>query len=242
MLKRILRFDARKFLQRAPGNGGVALLLFARGKSAGFHNAEIDVHGLEIAAGVMGHVVGQRADGRAAGKAGQGSAESFCRHAHAGNIAAGRGFHVPLHAGHLPGKEQAGAGDGLIVFGGRDYGMGSSRDWAAKGTRLLGVRAVVAKSFERIHRSNLVGMGVLPFEFPEGTDAQTLGLNGTEKFSIRGLENGIGPRQKAILSVERPDGGKAECEILLRIDTPIEAEYYKEGGILPFVLKKILNK
>ncbi len=136
----------------------------------------------------------------------------------------------------------ASRGDGLIVFGGRDYGMGSSRDWAAKGTRLLGVRAVVAKSFERIHRSNLVGMGVLPFEFPEGTDAQTLGLNGTEKFSIRGLENGIGPRQKAILSVERPDGGKAECEILLRIDTPIEAEYYKEGGILPFVLKKILNK
>ncbi len=139
-------------------------------------------------------------------------------------------------------SEYAKRGEGLIVFGGRDYGMGSSRDWAAKGTRLLGVRAVVAKSFERIHRSNLVGMGVLPFEFPEGADASTLGFDGSEKFTIEGLENGIEPAKKVTLRAISADGSEKSCEILLRIDTPIEAEYYKEGGILPFVLKKILKK
>jgi len=132
-------------------------------------------------------------------------------------------------------------GEGLIVFGGKDYGMGSSRDWAAKGTRLLGVRAVVAKSFERIHRSNLIGMGVLPFEFANGEDAQTLGLNGTQTFSIEGLENGVAPSQKAFLVVKNEDGSTKKAELLLRIDTPIEVEYYKESGILPYVLKKILN-
>jgi len=133
-------------------------------------------------------------------------------------------------------------GEGLIVFGGRDYGMGSSRDWAAKGTALLGVRAVVAKSYERIHRSNLIGMGVLPFEFEEGTDAQTIGLDGTETFTIEGLENGIVPAMKANLKVIAKNGNTKNIPLLLRIDTPIEVEYYKERGILPFVLKKILAK
>lgn len=133
-------------------------------------------------------------------------------------------------------------GEGLIVFGGRDYGMGSSRDWAAKGTALLGVRAVVAKSYERIHRSNLIGMGVLPFEFEDGADADSLGLDGTEVFSIEGLEGGLEPAKKAVLVVEGKDGSRRTANLLLRIDTPIEVDYYKNRGILPFVLKKILNK
>ena len=131
---------------------------------------------------------------------------------------------------------------GLIVVGGRDYGMGSSRDWAAKGTSLLGVRAVVAKSFERIHRSNLIGMGILPFEFASGEDASTLKLDGTETFSISGLEGGITPAQSAKLKIERKDGTVDFANLLLRIDTPVEVEYYKRGGILPYVLKKILEK
>ncbi|MBO5781999.1 MAG: aconitate hydratase AcnA [Opitutales bacterium] len=131
---------------------------------------------------------------------------------------------------------------GLIVFGGRDYGMGSSRDWAAKGTSLLGVRAVVAKSFERIHRSNLIGMGILPFEFAPSEDASTFKLDGTETFSILGLEGGITPAQSAKLKIERKDGSVDFANLLLRIDTPVEVEYYKRGGILPYVLKKILEK
>ncbi len=151
----------------------------------------------------------------------------------------GEGENVPIFDAA---SVYAARGEGLVVFAGADYGMGSSRDWAAKGTRLLGVRAVVAKSFERIHRSNLVGMGVLPFEFPAGKDAVSLGVRGTEKFSIKGLEGAPRPRQKALLRAERPGGGGFECEILLRLDTPVEVEYYREGGILPFVLKKILDK
>ncbi|MBR6388800.1 MAG: aconitate hydratase AcnA [Opitutales bacterium] len=139
-------------------------------------------------------------------------------------------------------QKYAAEGRGLIVFGGRDYGMGSSRDWAAKGTALLGVRAVVAKSFERIHRSNLIGMGILPFEFANGEDAASLKLDGTETFSILGLENGIAPAMKASLKIGRKNGASDTAEILLRIDTPVEAEYYKRGGILPYVLKKILEK
>lgn len=129
-------------------------------------------------------------------------------------------------------------GEGLIVFGGKDYGMGSSRDWAAKGTKLLGVRAVVVKSFERIHRSNLIGMGILPFEFADDSDADTLNLTGTETFSIEGLENGISVGQKATLAIS--DGRKVP--LLLRVDTPVEIEYYKESGILPYVLNQIINK
>jgi aconitate hydratase len=128
----------------------------------------------------------------------------------------------------------------LVVLAGHEYGTGSSRDWAAKGTRLLGVRAVVAASFERIHRSNLVGMGVLPLQFPEGVNAQTLKLNGTEIFSITGLSNAIKPRQQVSLEVKRPDGTKEAVPVILRIDTPIEIDYYRHGGILQFVLREIL--
>ena len=130
-------------------------------------------------------------------------------------------------------------GEGLIVFGGVDYGMGSSRDWAAKGTKLLGVRAVVAKSFERIHRSNLIGMGVLPFEFTNGDDAESLGIDGTETFSI---DVELATASKATLTIKKPNGEEKKAELLLRIDTPIEVEYYKQDGILPYVLKKILTK
>ena len=130
----------------------------------------------------------------------------------------------------------------LIVIAGRDYGMGSSRDWAAKGTLLLGVKCVVAKSFERIHRSNLIGMGVLPFQFEEGTDADSLGLDGTELYSIEGLDEAMKPSQKAHLKIVRASGEVAVARLILRIDTPIEVEYYKRGGILPYVLAKILEK
>jgi len=133
------------------------------------------------------------------------------------------------------------AGVPLVVFAGQEYGTGSSRDWAAKGTRLLGVRAVVAQSFERIHRSNLVGMGVLPCQFEEGTSAATLGLDGTETFSITGLEApGFKPRQALTLGIERANGERLEVPVRVRIDTPIEVEYYLHGGILPFVLRQIV--
>ncbi len=139
-------------------------------------------------------------------------------------------------------RRYAEEGRGLVVFGGRDYGMGSSRDWAAKGTALLGVRAVIAKSFERIHRSNLIGMGVLPFEFSGGADAESLGLDGTELFSIEGLGGGVAPGMGASLKIVRADGTELSAPLTLRIDTPVEVEYYKHGGILPYVLKKILEK
>jgi len=131
----------------------------------------------------------------------------------------------------------------LVIIGGKEYGTGSSRDWAAKGTLLMGVRAVITESFERIHRSNLVGMGVLPLQFKEGQTATSLNLDGTEIYSLSGLSGGeIKPRQDVILTVERADGTKQEVALTLRIDTPIEIEYYKNGGILPFVLKQLLNR
>ena len=132
------------------------------------------------------------------------------------------------------------AGTPLIVFAGQEYGTGSSRDWAAKGTRLLGVKAVVAQSFERIHRSNLVGMGVLPLQFPEGISAQTLALDGTETYDITGLSDSIQPRQDVTLTITRKDGSKLEQTVKLRIDTPIEVDYYRHGGILPFVLRQLI--
>ena len=129
-----------------------------------------------------------------------------------------------------------------IIFGGQEYGTGSSRDWAAKGTRLMGVKAVIVQSFERIHRSNLVGMGVLPLQFKDGVNAASLNLDGTETFDLSGLENGeVKPRQDATLTVNRADGTSETVELTLRIDTPIEVEYYKAGGILPFVLRQLLN-
>jgi aconitate hydratase len=129
----------------------------------------------------------------------------------------------------------------LIVIAGHEYGTGSSRDWAAKGTRLLGVCAVVAASFERIHRSNLVGMGVLPLQFHEGTSAQTLGLDGSEVFSIMGLSDAIQPNQEVTLEI-RTNGQSRSVPLKLRIDTPIEVDYYRHGGILPFVLRQLLAR
>ena len=129
----------------------------------------------------------------------------------------------------------------LIIFAGQEYGTGSSRDWAAKGTSLLGVKAVVAQSFERIHRSNLVGMGVLPLQFPDGVTAQTLGLDGTEVSDVLGLSDDIVPRQDVTLRITRKDGSVIEQPVKLRIDTPIEVDYYRHGGILPFVLRQLLS-
>jgi aconitate hydratase len=130
----------------------------------------------------------------------------------------------------------------LVILAGHEYGSGSSRDWAAKGTRLLGVKAVVAASFERIHRSNLVGMGVLPLQFPDGTTAQSLGLDGSEIFSIIGLSDAIKPGQQVTLEINGKDQQKRSVPVKLRIDTPIEIDYYRHGGILPFVLRQLLAK
>jgi aconitate hydratase len=127
-----------------------------------------------------------------------------------------------------------------IVFGGEEYGTGSSRDWAAKGTQLLGVRAVVARSFERIHRSNLVGMGVLPLQFGAGQSAQTLGIRGDEQFDLTGIDDALRPQQPVGLLIRRPDGSTREVALTLRIDTPIEVDYFRHGGILPFVLRQLL--
>ncbi len=124
-----------------------------------------------------------------------------------------------------------------IVFAGKEYGTGSSRDWAAKGTQLLGVRAVIAESFERIHRSNLVGMGVLPLQFKDGDTVSSLGIQGNEHFDILGLDN-IQPQQEVILIIHNQDGSKREIKLRCRIDTPIEVDYYHHGGILPYVLRR----
>lgn len=128
-----------------------------------------------------------------------------------------------------------------VVFAGEEYGTGSSRDWAAKGTQLLGVKAVVAKSFERIHRSNLVGMGVLPLQFTGSDSAESLKLTGSEEFDILGVNAQIKPQQNLTLVISYPDGSKKEVAVLCRIDTPIEVDYYKHGGILPYVLRQLLK-
>ena len=130
-------------------------------------------------------------------------------------------------------------GTPLVVFAGVEYGNGSSRDWAAKGTNLLGVRAVIAQSFERIHRSNLVGMGVLPLQFKPGESWQTLGLKGDETITINGLEDGLKPRETMTVNITRADGSNTSVEVLCRIDTLDEIDYYKNGGILHFVLRNI---
>jgi aconitate hydratase len=127
-----------------------------------------------------------------------------------------------------------------MVFAGEEYGTGSSRDWAAKGTQLLGVKAVVAKSFERIHRSNLVGMGVLPCQFKDGASIQSLKLDGSETFDITGVDGEIKPQQDVTLTIHRKDGSTEKVALLLRIDTPIEVDYYRHGGILPFVLRDLM--
>ena len=133
------------------------------------------------------------------------------------------------------------AGTPLMVFAGEEYGTGSSRDWAAKGTNLLGVKAVVAKSFERIHRANLAGMGVLPCQFKDGVDASSLKLDGSETFDLEGIEVGITPQQDVTLVIHRANGATERVSLKLRIDTPIEVEYYNRGGILPFVLDQLVG-
>ncbi|OYX28875.1 MAG: aconitate hydratase [Hydrogenophilales bacterium 32-62-9] len=132
-------------------------------------------------------------------------------------------------------------GKPLMIFAGEEYGTGSSRDWAAKGTTLLGVKAIVAKSFERIHRANLAGMGVLPCQFKDGVDATTLKLDGSETFDLEGIETGIVPQQDVTLVIHRADGKSERVVVKLRIDTPIEVEYYNKGGILPFVLEQLVG-
>jgi len=132
------------------------------------------------------------------------------------------------------------AGTPTMIFGGEEYGTGSSRDWAAKGTQLLGVKAVIVRSFERIHRSNLVGMGVLPLQFIGNDSVDTLGITGKETYDLKGLEGEIKPQQLATLVIHRENGESQEVKVLLRIDTPIEVDYYKHGGILPFVLRQLL--
>ncbi|MEP6754934.1 MAG: aconitate hydratase AcnA [Chthonomonadales bacterium] len=131
-------------------------------------------------------------------------------------------------------------GTPLVIFAGSEYGTGSSRDWAAKGTNLLGVKAVVAQSFERIHRSNLVGMGVLPLQFKDGQTAQSLGLTGAETYELVGIKSGISPRMDVTLNVTAPDGSTKTATLTLRIDTPIEVDYYLHGGILKYVLRQLV--
>jgi aconitate hydratase len=131
------------------------------------------------------------------------------------------------------------AGVPLVIFGGIEYGAGSSRDWAAKGTALLGVKAVIAESFERIHRSNLVGMGVIPFEFTGGDTRRTLGLTGAETVSIRGLEGDLKPLSLVPCTITFADGRQRTIQIRCRIDTEIEIEYVEHGGVLHYVLRDL---
>ena len=131
-------------------------------------------------------------------------------------------------------------GTPTVIFGGEEYGTGSSRDWAAKGTQLLGVKAVVARSYERIHRSNLVMMGVLPCQFIGNDTAQSLGIKGDESIDIVGVTSTMKPQQEMTMIIRRKDGSEQKVKVLLRIDTPIEIDYYKHGGILPFVLRELL--
>ena len=131
-------------------------------------------------------------------------------------------------------------GEHLIVIGGKEYGTGSSRDWAAKGTKLLGIKAVIAESFERIHRSNLIGMGILPLQFINGVNRKNLNLIGSELFTIKKLEKGINPSDEVELEIKYSNGEIKKVNLLARIDTKNELEYYKNGGILQFVLRNLI--
>ena len=133
-------------------------------------------------------------------------------------------------------------GTPTVIFAGEEYGTGSSRDWAAKGTQLLGVKAVIAKSYERIHRSNLVGMGVLPLQFKGDANVAALHLTGDETFDIGGIDENLKPQQDVTLTIRRKDGSTQQVPLLLRIDTPIEVDYYRHGGILPYVLRELVSK
>ena len=129
----------------------------------------------------------------------------------------------------------------LIVIGGDAYGTGSSRDWAAKGTKLLGIRAVIAEGLERIHRSNLIGMGILPLQFQQGVTRKTLGLDGSETCSLTGLETGIKPRMAVKLAIARSDGSVETLDLICRLDTEVEVEYYRHGGMLHYCLREALE-
>jgi aconitate hydratase len=151
---------------------------------------------------------------------------------------------------HLPDGEQMSIYDAsrkylqegvpLIVLAGKEYGTGSSRDWAAKGTLLLGVKAVIAESYERIHRSNLAGMGVLPLQFLPDQGVEKLGLTGREVYTIAHLESGLSPQGRLLVQAEKVDSSRLEFEVIVRLDTPIELEYYRNGGILNTVLRRML--
>ena len=129
----------------------------------------------------------------------------------------------------------------LVVIAGKEYGTGSSRDWAAKGTKLLGIKAVIAESFERIHRSNLVGMGVLPLQFKEGFDRKKLNITGSELITVVDIDKGVKPRQEISCEIKYKDGSSKTIKVLCRIDTKNEVEYYKNGGILQYVLRNMIN-
>jgi len=129
----------------------------------------------------------------------------------------------------------------LVIIGGKEYGTGSSRDWAAKGTLLLGVKAVIVESFERIHRSNLVGMGVLPLQFKDGASRQSLKLDGTERYDVLGVAQGLKPRSDLVCRIHRADGKVDEIKLLCRIDTLDELEYFRHGGILQYVLRQMMK-
>ena len=129
-----------------------------------------------------------------------------------------------------------------IIMAGKEYGSGSSRDWAAKGPGLLGVKAVIAESFERIHRSNLVGMGILPLQFINGENADSLGLRGTETFDIRGISDGLEPHAEVTVTATETDGRSIEFSVEARIDSDVELDYYRHGGILQLVLRRMLRE
>jgi len=152
---------------------------------------------------------------------------------------------------YLPTGEQMSIYDGamkykadntpLVILAGKEYGSGSSRDWAAKGTFMLGIRAVIAESYERIHRSNLIGMGVLPLQYLDGQNRESLGLSGEETYAIAGVASGLAPGVKLTVTAISPDGAEKKFEALARIDTLVELDYYKHGGILQFVLRQLLK-
>jgi aconitate hydratase len=128
-----------------------------------------------------------------------------------------------------------------VIVAGKEYGSGSSRDWAAKGVALLGVKAVIAESFERIHRSNLVGLGVLPLEFLPGQNRESMGLDGTETYSVLGVKQAVGGTRRARVKAAATGGTVREFEVVVRVDTPREADYFRSGGILPYVLGQLLK-
>jgi aconitate hydratase len=159
------------------------------------------------------------------------------------DFTAGEGDDAPVTSIFEASEHYLAAGTPLVILAGKEYGSGSSRDWAAKGTALLGVRAALAESYERIHRSNLIGMGVLPLQFPEGQSAASLGLTGQEVFSVTGVTAmNDGPVPKTVtVTAQAADGTTTEIEALLRIDTPGEASYYRNGGIMQYVLRQLLG-